>query len=46
MLRGDFLNVYKYLKTKCKEDGARLFSVVPSDGSSDFPTKNQICNPS
>jgi len=30
-LRGDLKNAYKYLKRRCQEDGARLFSVVPSD---------------
>jgi len=30
-LRGDLTNAYKYLKSACQEDRARLFSVMPSD---------------
>lgn len=28
---GDLINVHKYVRERCKEDGARLFLVVPSD---------------
>ena len=27
-LRGDLINLYKYLRGQCKVDGAKLFSVV------------------
>lgn len=28
-LRGDLINAYKYLKDKCQDNCARLFSVAP-----------------
>jgi len=30
-LKGDFINAYKYLKSRCQKDGTKLFSVVPSN---------------
>ncbi|TRZ14958.1 hypothetical protein HGM15179_012154 [Zosterops borbonicus] len=32
-LIGDLINVYKYLKGGCQEDGTRLFLVVPRNGT-------------
>lgn len=30
-MRGDVINAHKYRKGRCHEDGAKLFSPVPSD---------------
>lgn len=35
MFKEDLMKVNKYLKRGCKEDGARLFSVMPRDKARD-----------
>ncbi|KAK4827881.1 hypothetical protein QYF61_022275, partial [Mycteria americana] len=51
-LRGDLVNIPKYLKGGCKEDGARLFLAVPCNGTrgsghklkhSRFPLNKRKC---
>lgn len=37
-MKEDLINTYKYVEDRCQEDGARLFSVVPSNR-----TKKNVC---
>ncbi|PKU46772.1 hypothetical protein llap_2931 [Limosa lapponica baueri] len=41
-LRGDLINVYKYLQAGCQEDVASLFSVVPRDTTEEVGTNLNI----
>jgi len=44
-LTGDVTNAYEYLKGGCQEDGAKLFSVVPSDRTRDNGHKVSMDSP-